>query len=106
MSLGKRLFYSVLIGLLALGYTLGEKFWGGYEDVPLWIVIYWAILAFSVTFLINTWKKQIKHFIDRINNWAWDLSIWKIVALGTGSILSMALFIFIFIALPIILFDS
>lgn len=105
MSLGKRLFYSVLISLLVLGYSLGEKFWGGYDDLPLWMVIYWAVLAFSITFLVNTWKKQIKQFIDRINNWAWDLSIWKIAALGIGSMLSIVLFVIIFIVLPMVFFD-
>lgn len=105
MSIGKNLFYSGLLALFVLGYALGEKYLGG-ENIPLWMAIYLSVLFFTVTFCVNHWKRPLKRIMDRMNEWAYDMSFWKIIVMMLTIFLSAAVVAIIFFLIPIIIFDS
>ncbi len=105
MSIGKNLLYSAFFALFGLGYALGEKYWGG-ENIPLWMIIYFPLLFFTATFCINHWKRPLKRIMDRMNEWAYDMSFWKIIVMIISILLFTAVVLTIFIVIPIIIFES
>jgi hypothetical protein len=105
MKVGKNLLYSALFALFLLGYILGRKYYDG-EEFPQWMIIYFPVLFFVATFCINHWKKPLKRTLDRMNEWAYDMSFWKIMVMIISILVFSVVVVGIFIVLPIIIFES
>jgi hypothetical protein len=105
VKVGKNLLYSALYALILLGIILIRK---NYDDkeFPQWMVVYFPVLFFVATFCILHWKKPLKRILDRMNEWAYDMSFWKIIVMILSILVFSVVVVGIFIVLPIIIFES
>jgi hypothetical protein len=105
VKVGKNLLYSALYALILLGIILIRKNYDD-EEFPQWMVFYFPVLFFVATFCILHWKKPLKRTLDRMNEWAYDMSFWKIIVMILSILVFSVVVVGIFIVLPIIIFES
>jgi hypothetical protein len=105
MKVGKNLLYSALYALIMLGLILMRKNFDG-EEFPQWMVVYLPVLFFFATFCILHWKKPLRRTLDRMNEWAYDMSFRKIIVMILSILVFSVVVVGVFFVLPIIIFES
>jgi hypothetical protein len=102
MGVGPNLVMSGCFALFTLVYFLLQRFYGA--DVRLWMLIYFPVLLFVMTFSFNHWQQPLKRFIDRLKEQA-QAGFWKCIMIIAGMVLFWVIAIILLIGVPLAVFE-
>jgi hypothetical protein len=102
MGIGPNLVISVCFALLTLVYFLLQRHYGA--DVRLWMLIYFPVLIFAMTFSFNHWQQPLKKFADWLKEQV-QAGFWKCIMIIAGMVLFWVIAIILLIAVPLAIFE-